>query len=116
LGKTFCIFTCAEHRVVHFDDRLAGGELRVGQHVGRAVDAPAGHAVSLEQRQQPVQGSLARPLADQRVQLAWMGAPAGVVAVAGIVLQPRRAHSLAEPGEDVSPLPPIRIPSPSRVG
>ena len=89
----------AEHRVGDTDDRLASVEMRVGQHVGRAVDVPVGDAVLVEPFDQRRRVQRGGPRGDPVVELLLVVAPGGVGGVALVGRQLGLAHGLGEAAE-----------------
>ena len=89
----------AELRVRQGHDRLAGGEVGVGQHVGSGVDLAVGHAVAVEQVLELGRGQALGPLGDQLVELGLVRAPGVVGGVALVLGQLRTAHRLGQPLE-----------------
>jgi len=85
--------------VRHVDDRLARLKLRVGQHLGRTVDAPGRDPVPFERGEQVGRRQGGGPRRDVCVELRLVFAARGVVHVARILRQRLLAHRRAQAGE-----------------
>ena len=81
-------------------DRLARLKVRIGQHVGRAVNPPGGDRVRDHQRLDLVDAQGARPGIDDPVKLVLVLTARGVGGIARVGGQFRPAHGLRQPRED----------------